>query len=35
MQIKSRRMRGVGHVTRKEEERKVYRVLVGKLEPLR
>jgi hypothetical protein len=30
--IKSRRMRRVGHVARMEEERGVYRVLVGKLE---
>jgi hypothetical protein len=29
-QIKSRRMRWAGHVTRMGEERKVYRVLVGK-----
>jgi hypothetical protein len=31
-QIKSRRMRWVGHVVRMREERKVYRVLVGKPE---
>jgi hypothetical protein len=31
-QIKSRRMRWAGHVARIEEERKVYKVLVGKLE---
>jgi hypothetical protein len=31
-QIKSRRMRWVGHVTRMEEERNVYRVLMGKPE---
>jgi hypothetical protein len=31
-QIKSRRMRWVGHVARVGEERKVYRVLVGKPE---
>jgi hypothetical protein len=31
-QIKSRRMRWVGHVARMEEERKVYRVLVVKPE---
>jgi hypothetical protein len=30
--IKSRRMRGVGHVARMEERRGVYRVLVGKPE---
>ena len=30
--IKSRRMRWVGHVARMGEERRVYRVLVGKLE---
>ena len=30
--IKSRRMRWAGHVARMGEERKVYRVLVGKLE---
>jgi hypothetical protein len=29
-QIKSRRMRWVGHVAHMEEERKMYRVLVGK-----
>jgi hypothetical protein len=29
-QIKSRRVRWAGHVERKGEERKVYRVLVGK-----
>jgi hypothetical protein len=29
-QIKSRRMRWAGHVARMGEERKVYRVLVGK-----
>jgi hypothetical protein len=28
-QVKSRRMRWAGHVTRMEEERKVYKVLVG------
>jgi hypothetical protein len=31
-QIKSRRMRWVGHVVRMEEERKLYKVLVGKPE---
>jgi hypothetical protein len=31
-QIKSRRMRWVGHVARMGEERKVFRVLVGKPE---
>jgi hypothetical protein len=31
-QIKSRRMRWAGNVTRMEEERKTYRVWVGKLE---
>jgi hypothetical protein len=31
-QIKSRRMRWVGHIARMGEERKVYRVLVGKPE---
>jgi hypothetical protein len=31
-QIKSRRMRWVGHVARMGEERKVYKVLVGKPE---
>jgi hypothetical protein len=31
-QVKSRRMRWAGHVTRMEEERKVYKVLVGKPE---
>jgi hypothetical protein len=31
-QIKSMRMRWVGHVTRMGEERKVYKVLVGKPE---
>jgi hypothetical protein len=31
-QIKSRRMRWVGHVARMEEGRNVYRVLVGKPE---
>jgi hypothetical protein len=31
-QIKSRRMRWAGHVARKGEGRKVYRVLVGKHE---
>jgi hypothetical protein len=31
-QIKSRRMRWAGHVTRMGEERNVYRVLVGKPE---
>jgi hypothetical protein len=31
-QIKSRRMRWAGHVAHMEEERKVYRVLVGKPE---
>jgi hypothetical protein len=30
--IKSRRMRWVGHVARKEEGKSVYRVLVGRLE---
>jgi hypothetical protein len=30
--IKSRRMRWVGHVTRREERRGAYRVLVGKPE---
>ena len=30
--IKSRRMRWAGHVARMDEERGVYRVLVGKLE---
>jgi hypothetical protein len=30
-QIKSRRMRWAGHVARMGEERKVYKVLVGKL----
>jgi hypothetical protein len=30
--IKSRRMRGAGHVARKGEERGVYRVLVGRPE---
>ena len=30
--IKSRRMRWAGHVARKGEERRVYRVLVGKPE---
>ena len=30
--IKSRRMRWAGHVARKDEEREVYRVLVGKPE---
>jgi hypothetical protein len=34
-QIKSRRMRWVGHVARMGEERKVYRVLVGKPEEKR
>jgi hypothetical protein len=34
-QIKSRRMGWVGHVTRMGEERKVYRVLVGKPEEKR
>jgi hypothetical protein len=29
-QVKSRRMRWAGHVTRMGEERKVYKVLVGK-----
>jgi hypothetical protein len=29
-QVKSRRMRWAGHVARMGEERKVYRVLVGK-----
>jgi hypothetical protein len=29
-QVKSRRMRSVGHVARMGEERKVYKVLVGK-----
>jgi hypothetical protein len=32
MQIKSRRMRWVGHVARMGEERKAYKVLVGKPE---
>jgi hypothetical protein len=32
MQIKSRRMRWVGHVARMGEESKVYRVLLGKPE---
>jgi hypothetical protein len=31
-QVKSRRMRWVGHVARMEEQRKVYKVLVGKIE---
>jgi hypothetical protein len=31
-QIKSRRMRWTGHVARMGEERKVYKVLVGKSE---
>jgi hypothetical protein len=31
-QVKSRRMRWAGHVTRMGEERKVYKVLVGKPE---
>jgi hypothetical protein len=31
-QITSRRMRWAGHVSRMEEERKVYKVLVGKPE---
>jgi hypothetical protein len=31
-QVKSRRMRWAGHVARMGEERKVYKVLVGKLE---
>jgi hypothetical protein len=31
-QVKSRRMRGAGHVARMGEERKVYKVLVGKPE---
>jgi hypothetical protein len=31
-QVKSRRMRWAGHVARVGEERKVYKVLVGKLE---
>jgi hypothetical protein len=31
-QIKSRRMRGAGHVARTGEGRKVYRVLMGKPE---
>jgi hypothetical protein len=31
-QIKSRRMRWAGHVARMEEERNVYKVLVGKTE---
>jgi hypothetical protein len=30
--VKSRRMRWAGHVARMGEERKVYKVLVGKLE---
>jgi hypothetical protein len=34
-QIKSRRMRWVGHVAHVGEERKVYRVLVGKPEAKR
>ena len=33
--IKSRRMRWVGHITRMEERRGVYRVLVGKPEEQR
>jgi hypothetical protein len=33
--IKSRRMRWAGHVARREEERNVYRVLVGKPEEKR
>jgi hypothetical protein len=33
--IKSRRMRWVGHVSRMEEKRDVYRVLVGKPEEKR
>jgi hypothetical protein len=32
MQVKSRRMRWAGHVARMGEERKVYKVLVGKPE---
>jgi hypothetical protein len=32
MQIKSRRMRWAGHVARMGEERKVYKVLMGKPE---
>jgi hypothetical protein len=31
-QIKSRRMKWIGHVTRLEEERKEYKVLVGRPE---
>jgi hypothetical protein len=31
-QVKSRRMRWAGHVARRGEERKGYKVLVGKLE---
>jgi hypothetical protein len=31
-QIKSRRMRRVGHVARMREKRNLYRVLVGKIE---
>jgi hypothetical protein len=31
-QVKSRRMRWAGHVARMEEERKVYKILVGKPE---
>jgi hypothetical protein len=34
-QIKSRRMRWAGHVARMGEERKVYKVLVGKSEAKR
>jgi hypothetical protein len=34
-QVKSRRMRWVGHVARMREERKVYKVLVGKPEAKR
>jgi hypothetical protein len=30
MQVKTKRIRGVGHVARMGEERKVYKVLVGK-----
>jgi hypothetical protein len=32
MQVKSRRMRWAGHVARMGEERKLYKVLVGKPE---
>jgi hypothetical protein len=34
-QIKSRRMRWAGHVAHMEEERNVYRVLMGKTEGMR